>query len=131
MSPGMLVCEALFHILTIGTRTYDIAHEAFEKGIAFFKRELNPGQVQCEWIDSQTSLHDVLLAVKTAQSKYEGSKAEQGAVAKWATKLPDQIMHYGSVIDVFVQSHPEYAALAWGAIKFVLMVANCCRTAHI
>lgn len=110
----------------VATRTHDIAREAFEKGVAFFKQELGPNQVQREWIDNHTSLNDALLAAETARLKYEDSKAEQGAIAKWASQLPDQIMHYSSIIDVFVSSHPEYAALAWGAIKFVLMVATRC-----
>lgn len=111
-----------FHGLTMMARTYDIAREAFEQGISFFKKELKANQVQKDWIDDQTSQNDAFLAAETARLKYEGSQAEQGAVAKWASQLPDQIMRYSSVIDVFVSSHPEYAALAWGAIKFVLMV---------
>lgn len=31
-------------------------------------------------------------------------------------------MYYGGVLDALSQHHPEYVALAWGAVKFVLMV---------
>jgi hypothetical protein len=31
-------------------------------------------------------------------------------------------MYYGPVFDMLSQHHPEYVALAWGSVKFVLMV---------
>jgi hypothetical protein len=104
------------------TRTYDVAREAFEKGVEYFKTELTNDQVKKDWIDKQTSIQDVLKVAETARSDYQASQSGRGPISRWASRLPDQIMYYGAVLDVFVQSHPEYAALAWGAMKFVLMV---------
>ena len=41
---------------------------------------------------------------------------------KWVTKLAERVMHYSKVMDVLAQYHPEYTALAWGAMKIILMV---------
>ena len=35
-----------------------------------------------------------------------------------------RIHHYGKVMDVLVQQHPEYVALAWGAMKLVFGVCR-------
>ena len=32
-------------------------------------------------------------------------------------------MYYGNIFDVFAQHHPEYVALAWGAMKFLFVVS--------
>ncbi|ETN41066.1 uncharacterized protein HMPREF1541_03001 [Cyphellophora europaea CBS 101466] len=103
------------------TRTYDVAREAFEQGVEYFKTELTHDKVKRDWIDEQTSMLDVLTVAKDARCTYQASRSEHGPISRWASRLPDQIMYYGSVLDVFVQSHPEVAALAWGAMKFVLM----------
>jgi hypothetical protein len=36
--------------------------------------------------------------------------------------LNDSLGHYFAVIGTLVQSHPEYAALLWGAVRLVLQV---------
>ncbi|KIW81989.1 hypothetical protein Z517_05015 [Fonsecaea pedrosoi CBS 271.37] len=105
------------------TRTYDVAREAFEKGVEYFKKEVTNDKVKKDWIDKQTSLQDVLNVAENAHRDYQASHSQGGPISTWVSRLPHQIMYYGSVIDVFTQSHPEYAALAWGAIKFVLMGA--------
>jgi hypothetical protein len=36
-------------------------------------------------------------------------------------------MYYGQVLDMLAQHHPEYVSLAWGTLKFILMVrGNLC-----
>ena len=37
-------------------------------------------------------------------------------------ELSDRLECYFKVVDTFVQSSPEYSALAWGAIRLVLQV---------
>lgn len=70
---------------------------------------------------SSTSLEDVQKAVTTAMTKYTSSQKES-KVRKWLVKLSERIHLYGGVLDVFAQHHPEYVALAWGSIKFLVMV---------
>jgi len=33
-------------------------------------------------------------------------------------------MQYAQALDMLSQHHPEYVALVWGTLKFVLMVRN-------
>lgn len=35
-----------------------------------------------------------------------------------------KLAHYGPVMDVICQHHPEYTALAWGAFKFLFVVTG-------
>lgn len=38
------------------------------------------------------------------------------------TRLADKLSPFFGIIGIFVSSHPEYAALAWGSIRLVLLV---------
>lgn len=67
-------------------------------------------------------IEDVVDALKDAESKYQGRGS--GKAWKWMTRLSSKIMFYGQIIDMFTQHHPEYVALAWGMIKFLLVVSN-------
>lgn len=37
--------------------------------------------------------------------------------------LADKLAPYFDILDILVQSHPEYAALVWGALRFILKVS--------
>jgi hypothetical protein len=45
---------------------------------------------------------------------------KRGALMRRLTAFSDSLKHYFDVIGILVQSHPEYAALAWGAFRLVL-----------
>lgn len=68
-----------------------------------------------------TSLEDVQNILLVAKAKYDiGKKDSKGRM--WIVKLTERVHFYGSILDVFAQHHPEYVALAWGSIKFLLVV---------
>lgn len=67
-------------------------------------------------------MKDIVLAVKLAQDKYSAKRNSKAW--KWLTQLSTRINHYGSVLDVMVQHHPEYAAFAWGAMKILFVVSQ-------
>ncbi|KAL8770710.1 MAG: hypothetical protein Q9194_005097 [Teloschistes cf. exilis] len=54
-----------------------------------------------------------------------------GAEARlWFTGLSERLLYYGNIFDVLAQHHPEYVALAWGTLKFLLVaVTNHATTA--
>ncbi|KAL8661382.1 MAG: hypothetical protein Q9202_005624 [Teloschistes flavicans] len=54
-----------------------------------------------------------------------------GAKARlWFTDLSEKLLYYGNIFDVLAQHHPEYVALAWGTLKFLLVaVTNHATTA--
>lgn len=38
-------------------------------------------------------------------------------------QVSERVHHYGNVLDVFVQHHPEYVSLAWGTMKLLVGVS--------
>jgi len=64
-----------------------------------------------------------MSVVERAKQKYESMSSETD-VRHWLRLASTRIMHYGTVFDVLSQHHPEYVALVWGSVKFVLMVGE-------
>ena len=42
----------------------------------------------------------------------------------------ESIQQFSQVVDVFVSSHPEVAALVWGGVKLALLVITCSQFKH-
>lgn len=70
----------------------------------------------------QTTIVDVENTVEQAKREYEAKGQKRRKAFKWLSKLSFGIRHYSQTLDMLAQHHPEYVALAWGAIKFVLTV---------
>lgn len=67
-------------------------------------------------------MKDVEAAVLAAQDKYErGNKKPK--MQTWLGRCASRIVHYGNIMDVLVQHHPEYVSLAWGTMKFLFVVS--------
>jgi len=65
-----------------------------------------------------------LEVVEDAKLEYSTKHGRMNEKArKWVNVLASRVTHYGAVLDTLAQHHPEYVALAWGAIKFILMVS--------
>ncbi|PUU72119.1 hypothetical protein B9Z19DRAFT_1175592 [Tuber borchii] len=66
---------------------------------------------------------DVLEYTNKAKGSWE-DKPRWEKPRKWLGRFSDRVTHYGKIMDVLVQHHPEYASLAWGAMKllFVLVI---------
>jgi hypothetical protein len=69
-------------------------------------------------------MEDILDAVQTAQRSYNARAEPRKKVHEWLAKVSSRIMHYSQALDMLAQHHPEYVALVWGAMKFVLMVGG-------
>ncbi|GKT75274.1 hypothetical protein ColTof4_07697 [Colletotrichum tofieldiae] len=54
--------------------------------------------------------------------RYSDERRHPGA-KKWFQRVVSRAHHYGNIVDVFVQHNPEYTALAWGAMKLVIVDA--------
>lgn len=72
------------------------------------------------WRKDKLGISEVYRAVSHAQQIHKGKKRSKAA--KWLTRLSERICIYGSALDMLAQHHPEYLALAWGSIKFVVIV---------
>lgn len=53
--------------------------------------------------------------------EYESSRNQK--LKKWLARVSSRLMHYSNIFDVLAQHHPEYVALAWGAMKFLFVVS--------
>jgi hypothetical protein len=113
----------LFSILSLTFfRSRDIASEAYVDGVEYLKRELSENDKARKMLDSYTSIEDVRSIVEKAKINYDASSEKRKHVHKWLTRFSSRITYYGQVLDMLAQHHPEYVALAWGALKFVLTV---------
>lgn len=90
----------------------------FELAIAQFHASLAPKEQslfsRCESADDLlSSVRDIELIKKSRDSS---------RIVRRVKAFNDSLSHSFTVIDILVQSHPEYVALGWGAIRLVLQV---------
>jgi hypothetical protein len=69
--------------------------------------------------DLKAVIDDATKRATPASTNVEGYK--QRTLEAWRS-LSATISHYGAIMDVLVQHHPEYVSLAWGAFKFLFLV---------
>lgn len=103
-----------------GDDARDIAQEAYDTACAFIETELK-GSPEAKAIrKSGHTMQDIQALVDQAKAHYD--RAQDGKkIWKWLDKVSARIIFYGRVLDALAQHHPEYVALAWGTLKFVLM----------
>ncbi|KAF4932722.1 hypothetical protein CGCF245_v010294 [Colletotrichum fructicola] len=70
-------------------------------------------------LQSEHGIHGVLDSIRMSENAY--SNQAHSKAWKWARRLSEKILYYGHILDVISQHHPEYVALAWGAVKFLLV----------
>ncbi|KAM5341919.1 hypothetical protein ACJ41O_014950 [Fusarium nematophilum] len=101
----------------------DIAAEAYADALRYLEREFQGNAKALAWLSTvtSTSLSDVLATTQQAESKYGEVSQNKHSTRAWLRGLSKRIMYYGQVLDVMSQHHPEYVALVWGLVKFVLM----------
>jgi hypothetical protein len=68
------------------------------------------------------SLPDLLELVEESKRKYEHRRGANKC-RKWLSAVSSRLLHYSNVMDMLAQHHPEYVALAWGMLKFLVMVS--------
>jgi len=78
------------------------------------------------WLDESHSIEDVQKALSLAKRQYE-LKPKSKAFT-WLARLSQRVKHYGAVLDVLAQHHPEYVSLVWGSFKLVFGVSHQCMT---
>lgn len=111
------------HLCTNYTRTFEPAKAAFQEAKKLFTVDLIPDGSKPMVGKNVTSMDDILQTVDGARKDYEISRSN-GKLKQKLTKFAGLLHHYGTIIEVFSQHHPEYVALAWGAMKFLLVVGS-------
>jgi len=103
----------------------EYAEEIFTETLAAFKSELSKDKTKLKWIaDSKcSSLADILICVTEARLQYEARKGDS-KIRETLCELSSRVHHYGVIMDVLVQHHPEYTSLAWGAMKVLFVVST-------
>jgi hypothetical protein len=96
------------------------AEQAYKEAIATFN--LDPHKHgNFNKIQQLSSVAELEKIVGDIRLQYE-RRSEDNKIGRWLSKLSTRICHYGRIFDVLVQHHPEYVALAWGAMKFLFVV---------
>ncbi|CAN9304554.1 unnamed protein product [Alternaria sp. RS040] len=105
-----------------GRRNRNIAVEAYQTAIEHLKNELDISLNAPVPSKFNASVKDVFTVVETAKKEYEDRSGEHKhtGMRQSLERLSSRIMYYGKVMDTLAQHHPEYVALAWGAMKLVL-----------
>ncbi|KAJ4511776.1 hypothetical protein HRR83_004187 [Exophiala dermatitidis] len=102
---------------------FDPAKQAFEEAKVTFAADLTKDVRKQDLVLQAATFKDIEDLVTSSKLKYDGGQKSKKAV-KWLQKLSQRVQYYGSIMDVLVQHHPEYVALAWGAMKFVFVLVQ-------
>ncbi|KAK6860767.1 hypothetical protein PG995_004403 [Apiospora arundinis] len=94
-----------------------IAQNAFDRGKEIIASELSEKDREKILSSRGTSIHEFMFTIFEAQSSYRSRK--EGKAYLWLERFSNRVVHYGAVLDVFVQHHPEYVSLVWGTFKFL------------
>lgn len=87
-----------------------------------FQNALDPDQrIKLEAIKTVPDAHAV--AEFTYQLDQENAKRKSRCVAARISPFLDAIQQFSGVVETFVSSHPQIAALVWGSVKLVLQVS--------
>lgn len=90
----------------------------FEQAVTEFRASLAPQErnifIQCQ------SPEELIKHVQSLEIFKRTQK--HGGLMRRLSTFSKSLSHYFDIIGILVQSHPEYAALAWGAFRLVLQV---------
>jgi len=64
----------------------------------------------------------------TAQLDYDCRSRKDRSIASRLYSVLQSVQAFATVVDTFVSSHPEIAALVWGSIKLTMLVGNGIRS---
>ena len=73
--------------------------------------------------ENATRLEEIQEVVAESMARYESDRKHNKA-KRWLNSMAGKLSYYQNVMDMLVQHHPEYVSLAWGAMKFLLLVGN-------
>lgn len=105
----------------------ETVQRAFLRAKQFHEVALQGRNAGESWFSKASSMSDVLAVLHESQNRYDTKVASRSKKAKaagrWWKIAVSRINHYSQVVDTLVSSHPEYAALVWGALRFLFQVS--------
>jgi hypothetical protein len=72
---------------------------------------------------SQCSSADAVLEHLKGLESFQNDNRRATAVFRRIKSFSDYLEPYFQALDVIVQSHPEWCAIAWGALRLILRVS--------
>ncbi|KAL3423071.1 hypothetical protein PVAG01_04818 [Phlyctema vagabunda] len=100
------------------TDSFEVACKAFAAAKIHFEQQGKLSEQEKDLLSSAHCIEDVQRVVNDLLIKYE-ARCESSKTRRWLQKVAETISHYATVLDVFVQHHPEYVALVWGSMKLL------------
>ncbi|KAF2107029.1 hypothetical protein BDV96DRAFT_654121 [Lophiotrema nucula] len=94
---------------------FDEAHKAFRAQLS--SEELAE-------ISSVSSIEELLQAVRALSENHFLHKSRYKTCARKITQFGQSFAPYFEVINIFVQTNPEYAGLVWGSIRLILKLGG-------
>jgi hypothetical protein len=96
------------------------------------RKELKIANDSAASLSSHADVEEFLGAAQMAKKKYDDSSNPHSETRAWLERCSSRVMYYGKIFDTLAQHHPEYVALAWGAVKLVLIVKRpaSCTISH-
>jgi hypothetical protein len=97
--------------------------EAFDKAFHSFYDALPPVE-QRRYVKgiSPEELYQALEQLRSHAKQRQKSRISQ-SIGR-ITKVVKSLEQYFKAVDIIIQSNPEYAALVWGAIRFLLQAST-------
>jgi hypothetical protein len=75
------------------------------------------------WLSANVTLSDLQATLSSLQTTIDSkSLSKSSKPRQWLASCAERVAFYGTIMNVMVQHHPEYVALAWGAFKFLFTV---------
>ncbi len=71
------------------------------------------------------------VMIFTAQLERENQLKKGSGIASRVLSILQSVHSFSTVVDTFVSSHPEIAALVWGSIKLTMLVSGTRREMHV
>ncbi|PSN59982.1 hypothetical protein BS50DRAFT_681838 [Corynespora cassiicola Philippines] len=124
-SPNSQQQASLYHALhyaelTVAMNSTTLDNEPFKNAIAKFQASLAPNEQSLfSKCASADELHDTVRNFGIIKKISDSNR-----VLKRVRDFNRSLGHYFAVIGILVQSHPEFAALAWGAARLALQLAS-------
>lgn len=108
---------------TSSSQPCSLVDKAFQAAVERFTSDMTKDKRKITTAESATCLEEVQGIVAESMAKYESDRKHWKA-KRWLHSMAGKLEYYQNVMDMLVQHHPEYVALAWGAMKFLLLVSN-------
>lgn len=110
----------------LALRSVEIVKQAYGRALDFHRLTFGPDATSTSWISNSSSIQDVLDVLAATRARYEAKSSKRwrsvAVVVSWWKLMSSRMMQYERVVDTLVSSNPEYAALVWGAMKFLFTV---------